>query len=101
MKRALDSTTHSARADMFQREASWRPGPDALEREGGEPVDAPWWACILRFYLRLIVPWAVRRIEKGGSARFPYASIVQLRLCFDPTRFDDSRHRCDVRLANG
>jgi hypothetical protein len=43
MNRALDSTTHSARADMFQREASWRLGPDALEREGGEPADAPWW----------------------------------------------------------
>jgi hypothetical protein len=69
--------------------------------EGGEPADAPWWAQLLRGYLRLIVPWAIRRIEPGGSARFPYAAITELRLCFDPTRFDDTRHRCDVRLANG
>jgi hypothetical protein len=93
--------THAARTDMFQREATWRLGPDALEREGGEPADAPWWAHLLRFYLRLIVPFAIRRIEKGGSARFPYASIVELRLCFDPTRADSTRHRCDIRLADG
>jgi hypothetical protein len=90
--------SHSARADMFQREATLR--PDALEREGGEPADAPWWARLARFYLRLIVPWAIRSIERGGSARFPYASICELRLCFDPTRADDTRHRCDIRLAN-
>ena len=101
MNMAVDPVIHSARADMFQREATWRLGPDALERAGGEPADAPWWAHVLRFYLRLIVPFAIRRIEKGGSARFPYASIKELRICFDPTRFDDTRHRCDVRLADG
>ena len=96
---------------MFQREATWRLGPDALEREGGEPADAPWWARLSRFYLRLIMPWAIRSIEPqarirasstryGGSARFPYASICELRLCFDPTRADDTRHRCDIRLAD-
>jgi hypothetical protein len=26
---------------------------------------------------------------------------VELRLCFDPTRADDTRHRCDLRLADG
>jgi hypothetical protein len=36
----------------------------------------------------------------AGKALFPYASIVELRLCFDPTRFDDTRHRCDLRLAD-
>jgi hypothetical protein len=100
MSGLAESIVHAARTDMFQREAVWRLGPDALEREGGEPADAPWWAHLLRFYLRLIVPWAVRRIDKGGSARFPYAAIVELRLCFDPTRADDARYRCDVRLAN-
>jgi hypothetical protein len=100
MTMSAQPIVHSARADMFQREATWRLGPDALEREGGEPADAPWWAHLLRFYLRIIVPWAVRGIEAGGSARFPYASIVELRLCFDPTRADDTRHRCDVRLAD-
>jgi hypothetical protein len=40
--------------------------------------------------------------EPGGSARFPYASIVQMRhASFDPTRFGSGRHRCDLRLANG
>jgi hypothetical protein len=91
---------HSTRADMFQREATWRLGADALEREGGEPAAPPWWAHVLRLYLRLIIPWAVRAIDPGGSARFPYGSIVELRLCFDPTRFDTVRHRCDVRLAD-
>ena len=101
MNIAAQPVVHSARADAFQREAIWRLGPDALEREGGEPAKAPWWAHLMRFYLRLIVPWAIRAIEPGGSARFPYASIWELRLCFDPTRTDDTRHRCDVRLANG
>jgi len=81
MNRALDSTTHSARADMFQREASWRLGPDALKRESGEP---------------------------GGSARFPYASIVEMRLCFDPhrrrglqrPRAGQARHRGGVHPAD-
>jgi hypothetical protein len=100
MNDAVRPIAHGARADMFQRETTWRLGPDALEREGGEPADAPWWAHLLRFYLRLIVPFAVGPIEKGGPARFPYASIVELRLCFDPTRANDSRYRCDVRLAD-
>jgi hypothetical protein len=67
MDGAADSITHSARANIFQHEASWRLGPDALERESGEP---------------------------GDSARFPHASIVEIRLCFDPTRFHSARHRC-------
>jgi hypothetical protein len=101
MNMAVDPVIHSARADMFQREATWRLGPDALERAGGEPAEAPWWAHVLRLYLRLIVPFAIRGIEKGGSARFPYASIRELRICFDPTRAEDTRHRCDVQLADG
>ncbi len=92
---------HSTRSDMFQREATWRLGTDALEREGGEPAAAPWWAHLLRLYLRLIIPWAVRAIDRGGSARFPYGAIMELRLCFDPTRFDTVRHRCDVRIGDG
>jgi hypothetical protein len=100
MNIAAQTIVHSARTDMFQREATWRLGPDALEREGGEPAKAPWWAHLMRFYLRLIVPWVVRAIEPGGKASFPYAAIVELRLCFDPTRVDDTRHRCDIRLAD-
>ena len=101
MNAPVDPIIHVARSDLFQCPAVWRLAPDALEREGGEPAAAPWWARLLRFYLRLIMPWAVRRIEPGGSARFPYASIAELRLCFDPTQFDDKRHRCNVRLADG
>jgi hypothetical protein len=100
MNSTAQPIVHSSRTDMFQREATWRLGAQALEREGGEPADAPWWARLLRFYLRLIVPWAVRGIERGGSARFPYDKIVEVRLCFDPTRADDTRHRCDIRLAD-
>ncbi len=101
MTNAAEFVSHTARTDMFQREAEWRLGPDALERTGGEPADVAWWAHLMRFYLCLIVPWAVRGIEKGGPARFPYASIAELRLCFEPTRVDQARHRCEIRLANG
>jgi hypothetical protein len=45
--------SHSARADMFQREATWRLGPEALEREGGEPADAAL-AALLVFVLALV-----------------------------------------------
>src|SRR5262245_48848051 len=100
MNIAAQQIVHSARSDMFQREAAWRLGPDALEREGGEPAEAPWWARLLRFYAWLIIPWGVRRIEKGGSERFPYASIRELRLCFDPSRFDSKRYRCEIRLSD-
>ena len=62
MNIAAQPVVHSARADAFQREATWCLGPDALEREGGEPAEAPWWAHLMRFYLRLIVPWAIRDI---------------------------------------
>jgi hypothetical protein len=101
MNAGAERISHAARSDMFQREAIWRLGPDALEREGGEPADAPWWAHLARFYLRLLIPWAVRGIERGGSASFPYALISDLRLCFDPTRADDTRYRCDLRLVEG
>ena len=101
MHASIDAITHTARSDMFQRAATWRLGPQALEREGGQPADAPWWAHLMRNGLFILVPWAIRRLEPGGSARFPYASIVELRLCFDPTRFDKARHRCGVRLADG
>jgi hypothetical protein len=49
----------------------------------------------------LIVPWALDAIERGGPARFAYGDVKELRLCFDPTRFDTARHRCDLRLFNG
>ncbi len=93
--------THAARANIFQQEAVWRLTPDALEREGGERAKAPWWARLMRGYLMLFVPWALDRIEKGGPARFPYRSIKQLRLTFEPVQHDDARHKCEVRLANG
>jgi hypothetical protein len=92
---------HMSRANVFQREATWRLGADALEREGGEPADAPWYAHAMRFYLRLLWPWSGIRIDRGGAARFPFRDIVEIRLLFDPTRFDTRRHRCDVTLRDG
>jgi hypothetical protein len=93
--------THAARANIYQEEARWRLGPDALEREGGERAKAPWWARLSRAYLMLLVPWALDRIEKGGPARFPYRSIKELRLTFEPVEPDDTRHKCEVKLVNG
>jgi hypothetical protein len=100
----MDATTpvsHSARANLYQNEAHWRLGPDALERLGGEPAAAPWWAKLIRFYLLLLVPWGMDRIDKGGPARFPYAAIQELRLTYEPTRMDDNRHRCWLKLKSG
>jgi hypothetical protein len=56
MNSSAQPIVHNARADMFQREATWRLGAQALEREGGEPAAAPWWVRILRLYLRPIIP---------------------------------------------
>lgn len=97
----MSDPIHRSRANVFQREAVWRLGADALEREGGEPADAPWTAHAARFYLRLLWPWSGITIERGGAARFPYANIVGIRLSFDPTRFDTRRHRCDVTMRDG
>jgi hypothetical protein len=100
-KLSASALTHSSRANVFQREATWRIGADALERDGGEPADAAWYAHVLRFYLRLLWPWSGIRIDAGGVARFPYAHIAEVRVLFDPTRFDAQRHRCDLTLRNG
>ena len=40
MNSATQPIAHSTRSDMFQRESIWRLSEHALEREGGEPVDA-------------------------------------------------------------
>ena len=101
MNEMAAAPTHASRANVFQTEARWRLGADALRREGGEPAEAPWWAHALRIFLRVIWPWTGIKIEPGGAARFPYAGITEVRLSFDPTRFETRRHRCDVRLAGG
>jgi hypothetical protein len=93
--------THSARANIYQNEAHWRLAEDALERTGGEPARAPWWAKLARFYLLLIVPWGLERIDRGGEARFPYGAVKQVRLSYEPTRIDDNRHRCQLKLTTG
>lgn len=101
MNDTAPALTHASRANIFQTDARWRLTADALEREGGEPADAPRLAHALRLFLRLIFPWGGIRIEKGGPARFPYADIAELRLSFDPTRFDANRHRCDIKSRDG
>jgi len=101
MNDTASAPTHASRANIFQTEARWRLGADALMHEGGEPAEAPWWARALRIFLRVIWPWTGIKIEPGGAARFPYASITEVRLSFDPTRFDTRRYRCDVRSSDG
>ena len=71
MNIAAQPLAHSARANVFEHEATWRLGPEAVER------------------------------DRGPGERFPSAAVVALRLSFDPTRFDTARHRCDLRLADG
>ncbi|MBM3526968.1 MAG: hypothetical protein FJX62_02660 [Alphaproteobacteria bacterium] len=47
-------------------------------------------------------PAALVRAEAGAPARqIAYADVEELRLSFDPTRFDRNRYRCDVRAKNG
>jgi hypothetical protein len=59
------------------------------------------WAHAARYFLRVIWPWSGVRIDPGGPARFPCADISEVRLSFDPTRFDTRRHRCDIRMDEG
>ena len=89
MDNASVPITHRARVNAFQGEAVWALGPDALERTGGEPTKAPMLARISRLYLRILLPFVIESIDAGGPARYPYGAIKELRLCFDPTRFDD------------
>jgi hypothetical protein len=92
--------THSSRWSVFQKEATWRLTPEALEREGGEPDKAPLVARVARFVLRFIIPWMIMKIEPGGPARFAFADIVEMRLSFEPSRFDAKRHRCEITLRD-
>lgn len=64
---------YRARRSILEKEATWRLAPDALEQiVDGKPVQG-----------------------------FLYADIVEIRLSYDPTRFESNRYRCDVRARNG
>jgi hypothetical protein len=69
--------TYTARANVFEHEATWRLAPDALERIGGPTQN----------------PKAVQR--------FPYRDVSELWLSFAPTRFDRERYRCELRMRTG
>jgi hypothetical protein len=43
----------------------------------------------------------MKKVDTGGPARFPLADIVEIRLRFDPTRFDTRRYRCDLHTRSG
>jgi len=96
----MSEIIYVSRPNAFQAEATWRITADALQREGGERTKAPLAARLARLLLRLIIPWGVVKIERGGPARFAYADIAELRLSFDPTRFDSKRHRCEVAMRD-
>jgi hypothetical protein len=59
---------HRTRRSILEKEATWRLTTDALERVA----------------------------EGEGALRMPLAEISELRLSYDPTRFETSRYRCDV-----
>jgi hypothetical protein len=92
---------HTTRASIFQQEARWTLTPDALERIGGEPAQAPFWARLARLIVLVMMPWGLDRIEAGGPARFRYADIRTLRLSYEPTGDRVQRYRCDVRTVDG
>jgi hypothetical protein len=56
----------------------------------------------LRVLLRILWPWwsLIAPVEPGGPARFLLSDIVEIRLRFDPTRFDTRRYRCDLRTRD-
>jgi hypothetical protein len=67
------SQTYRSRTSVLENEATWTLAPDALERaEAGAPTQ-----------------------------RLPYRDIVELRLVYDPTRFDTNRYRCDLTPVTG
>jgi hypothetical protein len=37
----------------------------------------------------------------GAAVRLPYASVREVRLFYNPTRFDRARFHCDLTLGNG
>jgi len=89
--------------NVFQKEAFWRLEQDELAREGGEPEKVSPLFPALRVFLRILWPWwsLIAPVEPGGPARFPLADIAEMRLRFDPTRFDTRRYRCDLRTRDG
>lgn len=64
--------TYRCRSGVLERETTWTLTGDALER--GE-ANAP-------------------------PQRLPYGDIAEVRLIYDPTRFDTQRHRCTITGAN-
>lgn len=67
------SQTYRSRASVLEDEATWTLAPDALER-----------------------------VAAGAPAlRLPYRDIAELRLVYDPTRFDTNRYRCDLTTVGG
>ena len=68
----MNDIVHKARANYFEREAAWSLAPDALVSE-----------------------------LAGQVTRCPYGEIAEVRLSYDPTRFDRKRYRCDVTRRGG
>lgn len=99
----LPINAHSSRANVFQTETFWRLEEDGLVREGGEPEKVSPLFHLLRLLLRILWPWwsLIVPVERGGPARFLLADIAEMRLRFDPTRFDTRRYRCDLRTRDG
>jgi hypothetical protein len=64
---------HRTRRSILDNEAAWRLAEDALERMVDDVVEH----------------------------RIPYGDIAELRLSYDPTRFETNRYRCDIRTASG
>ncbi len=49
-----------------------------------------------------LAPDALKRAQAGAPAlRLPYREVAELRLVYDPTRFDTNRYRCNLVTATG
>ena len=70
-------SVHTVRADVLEHEAVWRLEDDSLVLQGGPAATA------------------------DSVLRFAYRDIVELRLSYAPSRVDDARYRCDVRMRSG
>jgi hypothetical protein len=70
---AVIPVVYRSRGSVLENEAGWTLGPSAL----------------------------IRAEAEAAAQRLPYRDIVELRLSYDPTRFDTQRFRCDLSLAGG
>ena len=98
---APPSAAYTTRKSVLTRETTWRLTPEALVREShGEPLSSRW-RTVIEILWRILFPWAGRLDDDSWPDVMPLDRIASIRTRFDPTRFDRTRERCDLRGSQG